>query len=248
MPANGTTIKAFNGISGVVLSLVWLSSLLYIGTKLVIWKILVEILVPILVLTRLPYFKRELRAPIAVTWIVVVALGMRAKNAEFVAPALYDSGVLAAFLGSMLALRLVYQRSAEVEAARKRVAVAGSDKNISLALIASSLIGSILSYGAFQIIQPIFSDAECAAREKMAAAALCGVGLSIFWSPLSVGFIYSTQMVPNGSPLTAVAASFAVALIGLYIAAIIYGSRTANFFRQLSPSSRCFQVSLESGC
>lgn len=131
--------------------------------------------------------------------------------------------VFAAFLCSLMLLRIVAEKSPEIIETRHRLGQVELGGRRAAQLAGAHLVGGVISIGATAIVAAATGrDADEATRKEAARYTLRGQNLAILWSPFFVAMGVATEQVPDAhiGQIIGMGIAFAALALGLSLAAI----------------------------
>lgn len=139
---------------------------------------------------------------------------------------LETSLIFVAFLPAVYLLRSSMAGDVRLLAYRERIGAAPVDQQAGWMLVGSHILGSVLTVGTLAIMSPVVPvTADEETRRAGALATVCGVSLSILWSPVFVAMAVVSGVIPHVPLWKTILLGLSLATIGLLTALAVLGVR-----------------------
>lgn len=145
---------------------------------------------------------------------IAIALAVMDGRPQLIGDGIAFAHTFPAFLATIMLVRALSTIHPAIGLARARVATLSDRDRASGFLLASHMLGAVVTAGAAAVLAPLVrTDADDQERARLATLALRGSSLAALWSPFFVGMAFVTQYVPS-VPL------YTVAIMGIGLAAL----------------------------
>jgi hypothetical protein len=174
------------------------------------------------ILVSLPVINPGSILPIGIAAGGVAGLYLVERDIEPIMQGLSFGVGLAAFLGSVLLLRSTLSRTMSVAHAEARFAALSAIDRRGAALLIGLVAGAVFAVATFTFLGPLLDNQPDHERRRLAPVMLCGMCLSLLWSPFSIGMAFAAKVVPNADIAAGMELGAALSLIGVLAALGIY--------------------------
>jgi hypothetical protein len=173
-------------------------------------------------LVSLPAVSRASILPIVLATIGVGRLCLIERDFEPLWQGLSFGLTLGAFLGSVLLLRSTLTATLSLARAASRFAALPAVDRRGASAFVAFVVGCVFNVATFTLLGPLLEDQPDRERRQLAPVMLCGMCLSLLWSPFSVGMAFAAKVVPHAQIIQGIGFGAGLSVIGLLVALGLY--------------------------
>ncbi len=216
-------VTPFHVVAGWVFISIWLVTLLHLLAGRPNPGVIGAALLVVLMVMALPRASRHIRVLFALLFVATLAVVLRAGNSDTIVNSLASAAVIAAFLPTLIVVRVAVESSPTIPRIRERISAMEPAERKAWVSAGAHLLGSILTLGYVSIQRPMLpAKLESEEAVELAECGVRGLGISVVWSPFFVATAVASQLVPGVPAWQLILTGLGLAVFGGVIAHLMF--------------------------
>ena len=210
-------------ISGWLFIAIWLTTLIHLLAGLNTPGLSGALMLVTLMAIAFPLASRHIQILFGLIALATIAVILRSGNTETIISSLASAAVIAAFLPTLIVIRVAVESSPTIPRIRERVSDMDRSERMAWMTSGAHLLGSIVTLGYVSVQRPMLScDLEPDEALRLAECGTRGLGLAVVWSPFFVATAVASQLVPGVPAWMMIVIGLGLAAIGGLIAHLMF--------------------------
>lgn len=210
-------------VSGWLFIAIWLTTLFHLLAGRNTPGLIGAVILGSLMALALPRASRHIQILFSLITLATMVVILRSGNPETIVSSLASAAVIAAFLPTLIVIRVAVESSPTIPRIRERVSDIDRSERMAWMTSGAHMLGSILTLGYVSVQRPMLpQDIEPDEALRLAECGTRGLGLAIAWSPFFVATAVASQLVPGISAWQMIAIGLCLASIGGMVAHFMF--------------------------
>lgn len=215
-------------ISGWLFIAIWLTTLIHLLAGLNTPGLFGALMLGILMAMAFPMASRHIQILFGLISLATIAVILRSGNTETIISSLASAAVIAAFLPTLIVIRVAVESSPTIPRIRERVSDMDRSERMAWMTSGAHLLGSIVTLGYVSVQRPMLPcELEPDEALRLAECGTRGLGLAVVWSPFFVATAVASQLVPGVPAWQMIAIGLGLAAIGGLTAHLMFNRSLA---------------------
>jgi hypothetical protein len=210
-------------VAGWLFIAIWLTTLVHLLAGRNTPGLTGAVLLGILMAMALPRASRHIQILFTLIALATTAVILKSGNPETIVSSLASAAVIAAFLPTLIVIRVAVESSPTIPRIRERVSDMDRSERMAWMTSGAHMLGSILTLGYVSVQRPMLPrELEPDEALRLAECGTRGLGLAVVWSPFFVATAVASQLVPGVPAWQMIAIGLGLAIIGGWVAHVMF--------------------------
>jgi len=216
-------------VAGWLFIAIWLTTLVHLLAGRNTPGLSGALLLGVLMAMALPRASRHIQILFGLITLATTAVILRSGNPETIVSSLASAAVIAAFLPTLIVIRVAVESSPTIPRIRERVSDMDRSERMAWMTSGAHMLGSILTLGYVSVQRPMLPrDLAPDEALRLAECGTRGLGLAVVWSPFFVAMAVASQLVPGVPAWQMITIGLGLAAIGGLVAHLMF-NRSLSF-------------------
>jgi hypothetical protein len=213
-------------VAGWLFIAIWLTTLAHLLAGRSTPGLAGALLLGVLMAMALPRASRHIQILFGLITLATTAVILRSGNPETIVSSLASAAVIAAFLPTLIVIRVAVESSPTIPRIRERVSDMDRSERMAWMTSGAHMLGSILTLGYVSVQRPMLPrDLDADEALRLAECGTRGLGLAVVWSPFFVATAVASQLVPGVPAWQMIVIGLGLAAIGGLVAHLMFNRK-----------------------